>query len=108
MTVSDEEITNAILLLLEIEKTVVEGAGAVPLAVLASRAVALEGRTVALAVSGGNIDVNLIEHDRAFARAPLGGSEVELMLKTSGREQIEAIKRQLVQEGYVAEEVIPA
>ncbi|HJR04632.1 MAG TPA: pyridoxal-phosphate dependent enzyme, partial [Methylomirabilota bacterium] len=108
VTVSDEEITNAILLLLEIEKTVVEGAGAVPLAVLASRAVALEGRTVALAVSGGNIDVNLIEHDRAFARAPLGGSEVELMLKTSGREQIEAIKRQLVQEGYVAEEVIPA
>jgi threonine dehydratase len=108
VTVSEEEIANAILLLLEIGKTVVEGAGAVPLAVLASREVALEGRTVALVVSGGNIDVNLIEHDRAFARAPLGDSEEELMLETSGLEQIEAIKRQLVQEGYVVEELIPA
>ncbi len=60
VTVSEEEIANAILLLLEIEKTVVEGAGAVPLAALANRRVALEGRTVALVVSGGNIDVNVI------------------------------------------------
>ena len=60
VTVSEEEIANAILLLLEIEKTVVEGAGAVPLAALANRRVALEGGTVALVVSGGNIDVNVI------------------------------------------------
>ncbi len=153
VTVSEEEIANAILLLLEIEKTVVEGAGAVPLAALANRRVALAGQTVALVVSGGNIDVNLIarvierglvkdgrlvrlrvrlrdrpgalaaltavvartranvlsiEHDRAFSRAPLGDSEVELTLETSGPEQIEAIKRQLAEEGYVAEEVSPA
>jgi len=37
VTVSEEEIANAILLLLEIEKTVVEGAGAVPLAALEVR-----------------------------------------------------------------------
>jgi threonine dehydratase len=49
-----------------------------------------------------------IEHDRAFARAPLGDSEVELTLETSGPEQIEAIKRQLAGEGYVVEEVSPA
>ena len=51
VTVSEEEIANAILLLLEIEKTVVEGAGAVPLAALVNRRVALEGQTVALVVS---------------------------------------------------------
>ena len=49
-----------------------------------------------------------IEHDRAFSRAPLGESEVELTLETSGPEQIEAIKRHLTEAGYVAEEVSPA
>ena len=44
VTVSEEEIANAILLLLEIEKTVVEGAGAVPLAALVNRRVALDGQ----------------------------------------------------------------
>ncbi len=33
---------------------------------------------------------------------------MELTLETSGPEQIEAIKRQLAEEGYVAEEVGPA
>ncbi len=60
VTVTEEEIANAILLLLEIEKTVVEGAGAVGLAALANNRVGLEGQTVALIVSGGNIDVNVI------------------------------------------------
>ena len=150
VTVAEEEIANAILLLLEIEKTVVEGAGAVSLAALANRRVALEGRTVALVVSGGNIDVNVIariierglvkdgrlvrlrvrlrdrpgalarltalvaearanvlriEHDRAFSRAPVGDTEVELTLETSGPPQIEAIKRHLAEAGYGAEEV---
>lgn len=150
VTVAEEEIANAILLLLEIEKTVVEGAGAVPLAALANRRVALEGRTVALVISGGNIDVNVIariierglvkdgrlvrlrvrlrdrpgalarltalvaearanvlriEHDRAFSRAPVGDTEVELTLETSGPPQIEAIKRHLAEAGYAAEEV---
>ncbi len=49
-----------------------------------------------------------IEHDRAFSRAPLGDSAVELTLQTSGPGQIEAIKRQLSAEGYLAEEVSPA
>jgi len=60
VTVSEEEIANAILLLLEIEKTVVEGAGAVALAALINKRVALEGKTVVLLLGGGNIDVNLI------------------------------------------------
>jgi threonine dehydratase len=60
VTVSEGEIANAVLLLLEIEKTVAEGAAAVPLAALANRKVLLDGKKAALLVSGGNIDVNLI------------------------------------------------
>ncbi len=60
VTVSEGEIANAVLLLLEIEKTVAEGAAAVPLAALVNRKIPLDGKNVALLVSGGNIDVNLI------------------------------------------------
>jgi threonine dehydratase len=60
VTVDEEEIANAILLLLEIEKTVAEGAGATPLAALVNKKVALQGKTVVLVLSGGNIDVNVI------------------------------------------------
>jgi threonine dehydratase len=60
VTVSEEEIARAILHLLEKEKTVVEGAGAVGVAALLDHKVRLEGRRVAVVVSGGNIDVNLV------------------------------------------------
>jgi threonine dehydratase len=61
VTVSEEEIASAILYLLEKEKAVVEGAGAVAVAALMNRRLAgLEGRRVAAIISGGNIDVNLI------------------------------------------------
>ncbi len=60
VTVTEGEIANAVLLLLEIEKTVAEGAAAVPLAALMNKKVRLKGKNVGLVVSGGNIDVNLI------------------------------------------------
>ena len=60
VTVEENEIANAILLLLEMEKIVAEGAGAVPLAALLNRKVPLEGRKVLLLISGGNIDVNIL------------------------------------------------
>jgi threonine dehydratase len=151
VTVSEEEIANAILLLLEIEKTVVEGAGAVALAALVNKQVGLAGKTAVLLLGGGNIDVNIIAriierglvkdgrivrltvllrdrpgslarltalvaearanvlhigHDRAFSRARLGETEVELTLETSGREHIEAVKRHLHEAGYTVEEVL--
>ena len=149
VTVTEEELSNAILLLLEIEKTVVEGAGAAPLAALLNRQLGLEGRNVVLVLSGGNIDVTMIsriierglvkdarlvklsvilrdqpgalarlaaligearanilhiEHERAFSRAAIGESRVELTLETSGREQIEIVKRRLIESGYPVEE----
>jgi threonine dehydratase len=60
VTVSEEELANAILLLLEIEKTVVEGAGAAPLAALVNRKLGLRGARVVLVLSGGNIDVTML------------------------------------------------
>jgi threonine dehydratase len=61
VTVSEEEIASAILYLLEREKTVAEGAGAVAVAALMHHRLAgLSGRRVAAVVSGGNIDVNLV------------------------------------------------
>ena len=60
VTVNEGEIANAVLLLLEIEKTVAEGAAAVPLAALVNKKVSLSGKNIALIVSGGNIDMNLI------------------------------------------------
>jgi threonine dehydratase len=61
VTVSEDEIASAILKLLEIEKTVVEGGGAAPLAaVLFDKIAGIEGKNVAMIVSGGNIDPNLL------------------------------------------------
>ena len=60
VTVSEGEIANAVLLLLEIEKTVAEGAAAVPLAALMNKKISLTGKNIGLIVSGGNIDMNLI------------------------------------------------
>ncbi|MGZ8487853.1 MAG: threonine ammonia-lyase [Candidatus Binatia bacterium] len=60
VTVSEGEIANAVLLLLEIEKTVAEGAAAVPLAALMNKKISLAGKNIGLIVSGGNIDMNLI------------------------------------------------
>jgi threonine dehydratase len=60
VTVTEGEIANAVLLLLEIEKTVAEGAAAVSLAALINNRPSLREKNVALVVSGGNIDVNLV------------------------------------------------
>ena len=60
VTVSEGEIANAVLSLLEIEKTVAEGAAAVPLAALLNKKIAGAGKNLGLIVSGGNIDMNLI------------------------------------------------
>jgi len=59
ITVSDEEISEAIVLLLERSKFVVEGAGAVGVAALIARRAGGSGPAVAL-LSGGNIDPTML------------------------------------------------
>lgn len=61
ISVDDEEIASAILFLLEKQKLVVEGAGAVGVAALLhSKLEHLKGKKVALVLSGGNMDVTLL------------------------------------------------
>ncbi len=61
ITVTEEEIANAIMLLLEQEKTLVEGAGSVGFAALCNRKIqGVAGKNVAVIVSGGNIDLNML------------------------------------------------
>lgn len=58
--VSEPEIERAVADLINIEKTVVEGAGAAGLAAVQSRPELFTGRNVGLVLSGGNIDTRLI------------------------------------------------
>lgn len=60
VTCNDAETANAILHLLEIEKTVAEGAGAIALAAIENRDLGLAGKNVAVVITGGNIDVNIL------------------------------------------------
>jgi threonine dehydratase len=60
VTVDEEEIANAILVLLEKEKTLAEGAGAVAIASLLQHKTSLNGQKTAALVCGGNIDVSLL------------------------------------------------
>jgi len=60
VTVDDEEIASAILMLLEHEKTLAEGAGAAALAAVLQSKTNLQSRRTVVLVSGGNIDVTLL------------------------------------------------
>jgi threonine dehydratase len=60
VTVDEDEIAAAILVLLEREKTLAEGAGAAPLAALLQRRTSLKAARTAVIVGGGNIDVTLL------------------------------------------------
>jgi threonine dehydratase len=145
VTVSEGEIANAVLLLLEIEKTVAEGAAAVSLAALANKKIGLTNCNVGLVISGGNIDMNLtsriiekgliqdgrlsrlsvvisdrpgalaqlaqriadlganilqIGQTRGFGEVAIGETEVELILETTGSEQIDRIYRALQAENF--------
>jgi threonine dehydratase len=61
ISVDDEEIANAILFLLERQKIVVEGAGAVGVAaVMHNKLPEFKGKKVAVLLSGGNVDVTLL------------------------------------------------
>jgi threonine dehydratase len=57
--VTEAEIAAAIVRLMEVEKAVVEGAGAVGLAWLLRRPAQLSGKRVGVILSGGNIDLNV-------------------------------------------------
>jgi threonine dehydratase len=60
LLVSEEQIENAVSLLINIEKTVAEGAGAAGLAAVCAHRALFKGRNVGLVLCGGNIDTRLL------------------------------------------------
>ncbi|MDD3394343.1 MAG: threonine ammonia-lyase [Anaerotignum sp.] len=61
VTVSEEEIASAILLLLEKHKMVAEGAGAVSVAAAMYNKVDMKGKKTVCLISGGNVDINILD-----------------------------------------------
>ena len=82
VTVSDDEIASAILALIEHQKMVSEGAGAAPLAAVMFDKLPVKGKKVVCIVSGGNIDVTIL--NRVIKRG----------LLRSGRQQTLCIELQ--------------
>lgn len=60
VTVNEDEICAAILQLIESEKVVAEGAGAVAVAAVMFNKIPIKGKKTVCIVSGGNIDVNML------------------------------------------------
>lgn len=61
VTVSEEEIASAILLLLEKHKMVAEGAGAVSVAAAMYNKADIKGKKTVCLISGGNVDINILD-----------------------------------------------
>ena len=60
VTVTEDEICSAILALIEKQKMIAEGAGAVSVAAVMFDKIPVEGKKVCCLVSGGNIDVTIL------------------------------------------------
>lgn len=60
VTVTDDEVSTAILALIEQQKMIAEGAGAVAVAAALFEKVPVQGKKVVCLVSGGNIDVTIL------------------------------------------------
>jgi threonine dehydratase len=61
VTVGEDEIASAIFTLMERKRIIAEGAGAAPLAALLTGTARISGRRIVLVISGGNIDVHLLD-----------------------------------------------
>ncbi len=77
LVVDEVAIERAVLLYLEVEKTVVEGAGAVSLAALLAHPESFAGRCVGVIISGGNID--LFPLSRVIQRGLVRGGQLARM-----------------------------
>ena len=84
LLVEESALEHAVSLLLQIEKTVVEGAGAAGLAAVLDNPERFAGKTVGLVLSGGNIDTRLLANVllRDLAR---GGRLARLRIKLQDR-----------------------
>jgi len=94
VTVTDDEIATAILKLMEQEKLVAEGAGAVAVAAILFDKLPLCGKKVCAIVSGGNVDVNILSRiiDRGLrTTGRLSELTVEMIDKPGQLQEVSAI-----------------
>lgn len=84
VTVSDDEVAAAILALMEKQKMVSEGAGAVAIAAVMFNKLPVEGKKVVCVLSGGNIDVNML--NRVITHGLVkSGREIAISIDLSDR-----------------------
>lgn len=84
VTVNEDEISTAILAMMEQQKTIAEGAGAVSVAAVMANKLPLKGKNVVCVVSGGNIDVTILS--RVIERGLLNsGRTYQLCVELSDR-----------------------
>jgi threonine dehydratase len=145
VTVTDDEVSSAILTLIEQYKLIAEGAGAVAVAAAMFDKVPIKGKNTICLVSGGNIDVNILDrvikrglltagrsymltvelidkpgqllnisriiaekggnvigvhHERANATMDINGCFLRINMETRNFEQIEEIKKALLDAGF--------
>ncbi|MCY6485597.1 threonine ammonia-lyase [Clostridium aestuarii] len=60
VTITEDEISRAMFQLMERGKLIAEGAGASPLAALLAGKIKVDGKKVALLISGGNVDIAMV------------------------------------------------
>lgn len=100
VTVSDDEIALAILTLLEQQKLIAEGAGAVPVAaVMNGKIPEIDCKKVCCVVSGGNIDVTILS--RVIERGlKMGGRTADIVISLSDRPgQLSGVSRIVAEQG---------
>ncbi len=93
VTVTDDEVASAILALMEQQKLVSEGAGAVAVAAAMFNKVDVKGKKVCCIISGGNIDVTILS--RVISRGLLSsGRSLSIKIELTDKPgQLEAVSR---------------
>ena len=130
VAVSDDEISTAILALIEQHKLIAEGAGAVAVAAAMFNKVPIAGKKTICLISGGNIDVNILSrvigrglqksgrscsmtiiastganvvsvyHERVSHTTDINGCYLHLEMETRNQQQINEIRQLLAVAGY--------
>ena len=94
ITVSEDEIASAVLDLIEREKMISEGSGALSVAAVMFDKIPLENKNIACIVSGGNIDVNILSRviNRALLKnGRLSNLTIELLDKPGQLRDVSSI-----------------
>ncbi|MBR5135332.1 MAG: threonine ammonia-lyase [Clostridia bacterium] len=99
VTVTDDEVSTAILTLIEQQKLIAEGAGAVAVAAVLFNKIPVAGKKVVCLVSGGNIDVTILS--RVISRGLLkAGRSADITVELADKPgQLKAVSEIVAGEG---------